>query len=137
MTRLAPVLTPLDHERISRSVGSARSSWRSFRPYVQALHRTLVSAEIVPAPEVSHDVITMNTTFEVQHVRTGETARHTLVYEDVPRNPGDISILTPAGNALLSARVGDIVSWADGELVQTVSIRSILYQPEAAGDFDR
>jgi regulator of nucleoside diphosphate kinase len=137
MARLAPILTPLDHERISKAVGQARSSWRTFRPYLHALHRTLVSAHIIPAPEVPRDVITMNTTFEVQKVRTGEKSRHTLVYPDAPLRPGDISILTPAGNALLSAKVGDLVSWADGEIYETVSVREILYQPEAAGDHDR
>jgi regulator of nucleoside diphosphate kinase len=137
MARLSPVLTPLDHEKLSKAVGAARSSWRTFRPYLHALHRTLVSAHIIPAPEVPGDVITMNTTFELQKVRTGEKSRHTLVYPEAVSKPEDISVLTPAGNALLSAKVGDLVSWSDGEVVETVYVRDIIYQPEAAGHFDR
>jgi regulator of nucleoside diphosphate kinase len=138
MMRVAPVLTALDHGRISSVINDARTSWRTFRPYLNTLCTNLDAARVVPGKEVPPYVITMNTVFDIQHVRTGIMARHTLVYPgSEPSKDGDMSILSTAGIAFLGAAVGDIVSWTDGELIGTAYVRNIVYQPEAAGDFDR
>ncbi|HOG24153.1 MAG TPA: GreA/GreB family elongation factor, partial [Candidatus Omnitrophota bacterium] len=47
-----------------------------------------------------------------------------------------ISILAPIGMALLGYRVGDIVEWKVPAGTRRLKIEEVLYQPEAAGEYD-
>ncbi len=47
-----------------------------------------------------------------------------------------MSVLAPVGTALLGFSVGDSVQWDVPAGVRRFQIEDILYQPEAAGDYN-
>jgi regulator of nucleoside diphosphate kinase len=61
----------------------------------------------------------------------------TLVFPaDADIDAGKLSILSPVGTALLGYRKGNTVEWEVPAGKRRIRIEKILYQPEAAGDFD-
>jgi len=49
---------------------------------------------------------------------------------------GKISVLVPLGTALLGFRKGDVVEWKVPGGLRKFKIKKVLYQPEAAGNFE-
>ena len=47
-----------------------------------------------------------------------------------------VSILAPIGTAIIGYRVGDAVEWEVPAGIRRLKVEKILYQPEAAGDYD-
>jgi regulator of nucleoside diphosphate kinase len=47
-----------------------------------------------------------------------------------------ISILAPIGTAILGYRAGDLVEWPVPAGMKRLRIEAVLYQPEAAGQYD-
>jgi len=47
-----------------------------------------------------------------------------------------ISILAPIGMALLGYQTGDVVEWKVPAGMRRLKIEEVLYQPEAAGEYD-
>lgn len=104
-----------------------------------ALEEELDRADIVSPEEMPANVVTMNSTVTFSLNDAGEAFTFTLVYpQDMQENGQTISILAPAGSAMLGLKVGDKISWpsADGKPLM-VSVADISYQPERAGDLHR
>ena len=90
-------------------------------------------AVFVDSADVPPDVITLNTTLECVDVG-GDVYRWTLVYPDeADYQRGRISVLSPAGIALLGARCGHIVDCRTprGSLTRYL-ISRIVQQPESS-----
>ena len=90
-------------------------------------------AVFVDSAEVPPDVVTLNTTLECVDIG-GDVYRWTLVYPDEAHyQRGSISVLSPAGIALLGARCGQTVDCRapSGALTQYL-IRRIVQQPESS-----
>jgi regulator of nucleoside diphosphate kinase len=105
---------------------------------LDALAAELDRATVIPPREATPDVITMNSTAVLLDDETGEEEEWTLVFPeeaDVDRNR--ISVLAPIGTAMLGFRVGDTFEWKTPGGVRRLRVKSVLYQPEAAGDFER
>jgi regulator of nucleoside diphosphate kinase len=80
----------------------------------------------------------MNSKAEIRDLNTKETMTYTLVFPlDANIDEGKISILAPLGTAILGYRVGDEFEWEVPSGKRRLRIEKILYQPEAAGDYDR
>jgi regulator of nucleoside diphosphate kinase len=127
----------LDRDRLSESVGQARASWRTYAPYLDWFRNRLTDARAVPSAGVPADVLTMNSRFVVRDVKSGEAATYTLVYpSDEEPEEGKLCVLSPMGTALFGARVRDVARWVGTEGPRAVEVERILYQPEDAGDFD-
>lgn len=104
--------------------------------HVRELKKEIDRGHIVPAKEIPHDIITMNTKAKIKDLMTGEEMVYTLVYpKDADINTGKISVLAPVGTALLGFRVGDTIEWNIRDTVRKLKVEEILYQPEAKGDF--
>jgi regulator of nucleoside diphosphate kinase len=84
-----------------------------------------------------HDVVTMNSSFVLEETNSGKSKVATLVYPDEVWRDGAISVLTPLGMALLEVRVKQRLPPSPTSNANAVEVREVLYQPEAAGDFDR
>ncbi|MFZ4286427.1 GreA/GreB family elongation factor [Variovorax sp. HJSM1_2] len=109
------------------------------------LAELLDAAEIVPPAEVPGDVATMRSRVLLCDGATGRDFEVTLRYpgaadaaedaEAAAKTDNSVTVLTPLGLALLGCRVGDPLVWqgADGALVRA-RFKTLLYQPEAAGD---
>ena len=137
MTGSNLIVTERDRARLLERI-EHEPVWSGRAPVITQLKSALREAEVTPSETVPHDVVTMNSTFVRRDLRTGQVDRFTLVYpEDASPAEKRISVLSPAGLAVLGARERALVAWADDEEARTAQIGELVYQPEAAGDFDR
>jgi regulator of nucleoside diphosphate kinase len=130
-------INEFDHRRLQVLIESARTKDPMNQESFAALAAELERATIVPQHETGADVITMNSTAVLVDVEDGEEEEWTLVFPenaDVDRNR--ISVLAPIGIAMLGYRVGDTFEWTTPGGVRKLRVKSILYQPESAGDFN-
>lgn len=122
------LLTELDHARLSKLPQAARGT-----PWADLL----AEADIVPSQRVPADVVTMYSQVLVRDRASAQVHKLTLCYPaDAEPDTGFISVLSPMGAALIGRRVGERVRSAlpagqERELV----IETILFQPEASGDY--
>lgn len=131
-------ITDFDKKRLEELIAVADEFGGQERKDLAALSAELARAEVVPSKEVPPDVVTMNSKVVLRDIDTSEETTYTLVF---PRNAdvdaGAISILAPVGTAILGYAKGDVVEWPVPSGMRRLRIEEILYQPEAAGDFDR
>ena len=111
----------------------------SRHPAAIALMDELNRAEVLPPERVPADVVTMHSRVECEDIATGEDHVLTLVYpNEADVEKGRDSVLAPVGSALLGLSVGQSIEWeAPGGRTLKLRVRSVRYQPEAAGDFHR
>lgn len=130
-------LTELDHARLRRLLPRTRAALRE--PGLAGLQSALDNAELIRAQAVPPDVVTMHSRVELAVPGTGRRQVLTLCYPaDANPAAGCVSVLSPAGAALLGLRVGALARWRapGGEELQAELV-AVLFQPEAAGDFTR
>ena len=138
MLRTPPKAPAKDKERLIDTVDQALDSWATYAPYLNFFGSKLRRSHALPAHEVPADVITMNSRFALRNEETGDTVCYTLVYpEDEAPHRGRLSVLSPMGMALYGARVGDAVCWRSAKGPEVATVQRLIYQPEAAGDWDR
>jgi regulator of nucleoside diphosphate kinase len=132
------ILTDLDRFRLgallscseSAGLGGARSRFD--------LETRLEEAEAIPSEAAPSCLVTMNSTLRLVDVNSGRTRICTLVYpEDRDLVPQSVSVFQTLGRRLLGARVGDSIQVVEAGQPKRYRIDSILYQPEAAGAFER
>ncbi|MGI1657481.1 MAG: nucleoside diphosphate kinase regulator [Desulfitobacterium sp.] len=131
-------ITAVDQERLlklinkEREFGSAKN-----QDYLKNLEQELNNADVVSSAEIPRDAITMNTQVTLKDMESGEETTYTLVYpEDADLLEDKISVLAPVGTAILGYRQGDTIDWKVPDGVVRLKVEKILYQPEAAGDYD-
>lgn len=136
MTRPGLWVTETDYARLRRMLDDrARQGHEDAER--DLLEASLDCAQVVPPERVPHDIVTMNSRVLFEDAHSGEPGTVTIVYPQ-EANPaaGCISVLSPVGGALIGAAEGE-----DVELplprgrTRCIRIRSVLYQPEAAGNF--
>lgn len=130
-------ITEQDRSRLWQLITNAKFADYRGSKYVEALVGELERAVAVEPRSVPPDVITMNSRVQLVDLESGETMEYTLVFpQDADLAQGKISVLAPIGTAMLGYRVGDIFSWQVPSGERRIKVESILYQPEAAGDYD-
>jgi len=130
-------ITELDLKRLKNLIADAQSSEYRGSVYLKRLRGELDRASVVPSQKIPKTVITMNSTVRLIDLQTGDPETYTLVYpEDAEPAAGKISILAPVGTAMLGYAVGDVFEWEVPAGMRRLKVYDILYQPEAAGDFD-
>jgi regulator of nucleoside diphosphate kinase len=131
------IVTAVDRTRLQDMVHALRSVGDPFRSHLRELTHTLEQAEVVSPAEVGREVVTMNSRVRASDVETGRAERFTLVYHgESGMFDSRLSVLTPMGVAVLGARVGDVIEFPIRRGVRRLRIEEMLYQPEAAGDFE-
>lgn len=129
-------ITRFDLERLNKLMAEKRAEGGN-SAYLKDLEEELTRASIVESDEVPGDVITMNSRVRLKDMDTGEEMTLSLVFpQDADIDQGRISILAPVGTGMLGYRVGDVLEWQVPAGLRRLEILEILYQPEAAGDFD-
>jgi regulator of nucleoside diphosphate kinase len=129
-------LTQTDHARLTRLLSR---SGQPQLPATEAMQDMLDSSDVVPAPKVPATVVTMYTQALLADEQEGTEFKITLCYPpDANPSTGQVSVLSPIGAAVLGLSVGETASWhaPTGE-ERRARILSILFQPEAAGDYLR
>lgn len=101
--------------------------------HLAELDRELDGAEVVPAGDVTPDVVTMHSTVRVRDIGNTRSMVYTLVFpSEANLNRGRLSVLAPVGTALLGFRAGDVVEWPTPGGTRRLQVEDVLYQPEAA-----
>jgi len=130
-------ITEKDKQRLQKFINEAKEFGEGNQESLKELEQELNRAQVVPSLKIPHDIITMNSKVLLKDLDSGEEMIYTLVYPaDADLMENKISVLAPVGTAILGFRKGDIVDWkVPGGLVR-LKVEKILYQPEAAGDYD-
>ena len=129
-------ITEKDMERLRKLMPDTRRS-PGIPAHLKDLAGELDRAETIASRKVPSDVITMNSRVQLVDLESGEAMEYTLVFpQDADLAQGKISVLAPIGTAMLGYRVGDVFSWQVPSGERRIKVEAILYQPEAAGDYD-
>lgn len=129
-------VTQEDVKRLHALLEVAKQSQYYGSDELQKLGAELNRAIVIASKEVPRDVVTMNSKVRLLDLETKEEMTYTVVFPDqADFSEGKISVLAPIGTAMLGYRAGDTFSWQVPAGVRRIKILSILYQPEASGDY--
>ena len=132
------VVTAFDQHRLRNLLEGFRRWHSRDRAPVDHLEAELDRAEVVLPVDVPFDVVTMNSEVAVRDLDSNEEMTFAVVFPlDADVNRQRISILAPIGTAVLGYRVGDTIDWKVPGRTRRLKIERVLFQPEAAGQFDR
>ncbi len=94
----------------------------------------LSDSVVVRPSDVPRSVVTLNSRVRIHIVGTDTSLILTLVVPgQSDMRKGQVSVLSPAGSALLGRREGDVVEYEAPTGRVRFRIEDVLYQPEAAG----
>lgn len=138
MFRMPIDITDLDARRLRAVLSTYDDRPGPGQREVNQLRGELERARVVPSRQVSERVVTMNSEVVLRDLESEQEFTCTLAYPDESDvDTGRISVLAPVGTAILGYREGTVVEWTVPAGTRRLRIEKILYQPEAAGDFDR
>jgi regulator of nucleoside diphosphate kinase len=126
------VINELDHVRIAKLLESANAAHAD-------LQDLLDNADLVAPSEMAPDVVTMRSRVRVAETNGSDPREIVLSYPDeADAAQGHVSVLSPAGTALLGLKAGDVAGWVmPGGRSSSVRIEAVLFQPEASGELLR
>ncbi len=130
------IINRLDAERIMQNI----SKFKSGKPYsvsdIERLVEELNRATVMAPEEMPSDIITMHSVVKVKYVNNDKSVTLQLVYpEEANIQENKVSIFAPIATALLGYKKGDIINWRIPGGKVKIKVEDILYQPEAAGEF--
>lgn len=130
-------LTKNDYTRIYKAITDAKNSKTINSNEAEKLLYELSKAEIVPSEKIDKDVVTMNSEVKLFFENTQKEQSFKIVYpQDANLKENKISIFSPIATALIGYKIGDEVEWIVPGGMTKIKIVDLIYQPEAAGDFD-
>ena len=130
-------VTEYDHKRLTDLIERSTNSGSRDRTDLEELAAELENAKIVAPKRIPPDVVTMNSTVRVRDLENGKEYTYTLVFPDeADPAEGMISIVAPIGTALLGYACGDTIDWHVPSGTRRLKVVDLVYQPEAAGDYD-
>jgi regulator of nucleoside diphosphate kinase len=132
------VVTEFDQSRLRNLLEGVKRWNARDRTHIDDLEAELDRADVVLPVDIPFDVVTMNSEVAVRDMDSNEEMTFAVVFpSDADVNRRRISILAPIGTAVLGSRVGDMIDWKVPGRSRRLKIERVLFQPEAAGDFDR
>ena len=130
-------LTKNDYTRIYKAITDAKNSKTINSNEAEKLLFELSKAEIVPSEKIDKDVVTMNSEVKLFFENTQKEQSFKIVYpQDANLKENKISIFSPIATALIGYKIGDEIEWIVPGGMTKIKIVDLIYQPEAAGDFD-
>jgi regulator of nucleoside diphosphate kinase len=127
-------MTEPDRAKLQKMVSDILLTEVDGTDHVRALDAEMRRAIVLPAGQVPPDVITMHSK-AILSFGGGEDEEYTLVYPDeADLSENLVSVLSPVGTAILGYRAGDVVDWEVPDGAVAIHVKSVVYQPEAAGD---
>ncbi|AZI32188.1 nucleoside diphosphate kinase regulator [Kaistella carnis] len=131
------IITKQDFNKIHRSITDAKARNSIKKEEAEKLLAELKSAKIVEQDQIDGDVVTMNSIVKIHFQNNKTTMEFQLVYPaDANIKEKKISIFSSVASALIGYKVGDEIDWLIPSGMTKIVIDEIIYQPEAAGDFD-
>ena len=130
-------LTKNDYTRIYKAITDAKNSKTINSNEAEKLLSELSKAEIVPSEKIDKYVVTMNSEVKLFFENTQKEQSFKIVYpQDANLKENKISIFSPIATALIGYKIGDEIEWIVPGGMTKIKIVDLIYQPEAAGDFD-
>ncbi len=130
-------LTKNDYTRIYKAITDAKNSKTINSNEAEKLLSELSKAEIVPSEKIDKDVVTMNSEVKLFFENTQKEQSFKIVYpQNANLKENKISIFSPIATALIGYKIGDEIEWIVPGGMTKIKIVDLIYQPEAAGDFD-
>lgn len=127
-------ITEFDFVRLRRLLATAKPPRMELQGQWKQLENLLENSDVVAPQEIPDDVVTMNSRVRLEDSRSHEDMVVTLVFPSNAKSDAAIeslraAIVTPIGLSVFGRRVGD-------ELDGNIRVDKLLFQPEAAGNFD-
>ncbi|MGI6066371.1 MAG: nucleoside diphosphate kinase regulator [Bacillota bacterium] len=130
-------ISEFDKEKLRKLIIKEKEYNSRNTKYLKNLEQELERARAVSPQEIPRDAITMNSKVFLKDLDSGEEMTYTLVYPaEADLTENKISVLAPVGTAILGYREGDVIDWEVPNGVVRLRVEKVVYQPEAAGQFD-
>jgi regulator of nucleoside diphosphate kinase len=131
------IVTQTDLARLKASIDRIGQNERRDQHHLVALEGELARAKPIASEAVPGNLVTMNSKVRLKDLDSQKEFVYTLVYpNDADPANGRVSVLAPVGTALLGNRVGSDIEWAVPAGMRRLRVEEILFQPEAAGQFN-
>jgi regulator of nucleoside diphosphate kinase len=131
------IINRLDYTRIKNCINDAREFRSVSRAEADSLLKELEAAKIVEPKDVPADVVTMNSIVKLSFLNNNKQIQFQIVYpKQANLKENKISIFSPIATALIGYKVGDQVEWLVPAGLTKLRIDEIIYQPEAAGEYN-
>ncbi|MDN3607005.1 nucleoside diphosphate kinase regulator [Kaistella yonginensis] len=131
------IITKQDFNKIHRSITDAKAKNSIKKDEAEKLLAELKAAKIVEQDQIESDVVTMNSIVKIHFQNNKTSMEFQLVYPaEADLKQKKISIFSSVAAALIGYRVGDEIDWLIPSGMTKIVIDEVVYQPEAAGDFD-
>lgn len=131
------IINRLDYARIKKSIHDAKQSGSINNSEAGKLLEELEAAEIVAPEAIPNNVVTMNSIVKVSFLHNDKQVQFQLVYPDQANlKEQKVSIFSPVATALIGYKVADEIEWVVPTGLTRIRIDEIIYQPEAAGDYE-
>jgi regulator of nucleoside diphosphate kinase len=128
------LITKYDYERIQK-VLSYVNSYEYYRS-IEKLKEKFKKAKFVDSKKIKSTVITMNSRFRLKNLGNGFKREFVLVFPDEsdPKN-NKVSIFDDIGSEIFAHEQGEVINLGNSEDSYYL-IEDVIYQPEAAGDYN-
>jgi regulator of nucleoside diphosphate kinase len=131
------IINRLDYARIKKSISDAKQFKSLSNMEAEKLIAELESAKIVEPTDIPSDVVTMNSVVKLSFLNNDKQVEFQIVYpNEANLKENKISIFSPIATALIGYKVKDEIEWLVPAGLTKIRIDKIVYQPEAAGDYD-
>lgn len=131
------IVNRLDYARIKKCIEDAKQFKSINKVEADKLIAELDSATIVEPEAIPSNIVTMNSIVRLSFLNSNKQVQFQIVYPSQANiKENKISIFSPIATALIGYKVGDEIEWIVPAGLTQLKIDEIVYQPEAAGDFD-
>jgi regulator of nucleoside diphosphate kinase len=131
------IINRLDYARIKKCINDAKQFKSISSEESDKLMNELDSAKIVEPEAIPSNVVTMNSIVKLSFVNNNKQVQFQIVYPDQANvKENRISIFSPIATALIGYKVTDEIEWIVPAGLTKIRIDEIIYQPEAAGDYN-
>ncbi len=130
-------ITEQDKKRLDELLAVTDDFDNNGRKDLSLLSSELARATVVASKEIPPNVVTMNSKVRLRDMKSSEEMTYSLVFpKDADFSAGAISVLAPIGTAILGYSKESVIEWPVPEGMRHIKIEEVIYQPEAAGDFN-
>lgn len=131
------IISKQDSTRIFNALREAKLNNSIKKEDADQLLKELHSAKLVEPQDMPNDVVTMNSIVKIHFQNQAKSIELQLVYPHMANiKENKISIFSAVASALIGYRVHDEVDWLLPSGMTKIIIDEIVYQPEAAGDYE-
>jgi len=131
------IISKQDFTRIHKAIKDAKLRNAIKKEDAEKLLNELHSAKVVEPEDIPADLVTMNSVVKIHFQNNKTVTEFKIVYPDQANiKEHKISIFSPVASALIGYSFNDEIDWIVPSGMTKIIIDEIIYQPEAAGDFD-